>query len=203
MLGIRGSEYCYMKKIKPFDLVINAIFIVLYIVGAFIAVPLPAVGISISLQTLFILVAAMVLPAKSAGISVCAYVLMGIAGLPVFTRGGGLSYLATPGAGFLFGFIFMALTVGLILKIPRKLNVFHYIVAGSVGVLVQYVVAIVYYITIFSVVSGNSDVSLRFAVEILFIPFIAGDLIKVAVAAGMAPRLRKAVYGSKVRKDIN
>ena len=44
------------------------------------------------------------------------YVLLGLIGLPIFTEGGGLMYLAKPSCGFLLGLPLMAMVIGLLTR---------------------------------------------------------------------------------------
>lgn len=94
-------------KIK--DMCLCALFAVLIAVGAFIKLPVSIVPIT--LQTLFVILAALVLK-KKAVYSVLLYVGMGLLGLPVFTSGGGISYVLVPSFGYLIGFIVCSWFVG-------------------------------------------------------------------------------------------
>ncbi|MDZ7723826.1 MAG: biotin transporter BioY [candidate division KSB1 bacterium] len=81
------------------NLVMAGLFCALTAVGAFIRIPFaPA---PFTLQTLFTVTAGLVLPARLAGISQAAYLIMGLAGLPIFANGGGPGYVAQPTFGYL------------------------------------------------------------------------------------------------------
>ena len=94
------------KTRQPFlttrELTLLPLFTVLTAVGAFIKIPLGAVPVS--LQTVFVLLSALLL-GKKAAISQGLYVLLGLLGLPIFTGGGGIGYVLTPTFGYLIGFI--------------------------------------------------------------------------------------------------
>lgn len=80
-----------------------ALFAALTAIGAFIRIPIPVCPFT--LQLLFTTLAGLVLgPAKGAA-AVTLYVVLGLAGLPVFTAGGGPSYVFQPTFGYLLGFI--------------------------------------------------------------------------------------------------
>ncbi len=91
-------------------MILAGVFAALTVLGAQIRVPLPFVPFS--LQTLFVLLAGSMLgPVYGAGSQVL-YLLMGLAGLPVFTRGGGLAYVFQPTFGYLLGFPVASLIAG-------------------------------------------------------------------------------------------
>jgi len=90
-------------------MILASFFTVLTAIGAFIRIPLPFVPIV--LQGLFVILSGMVLGSKWGAISQLAYVTVGIAGLPVFTGGGGIGYVLHPTFGYLIGFIFASYTV--------------------------------------------------------------------------------------------
>ena len=72
---------------KTKDLVLIALFAALTAAGGFINIPTPFVPFS--LQFLFCAYAGVLLGAKRALLSQLLYLAIGLAGLPVFTKGGG------------------------------------------------------------------------------------------------------------------
>ena len=93
-----------MKKTK--NLVLTALFVALIAAGAFLKIPLP--GVPISLQTLFTMLAGMLLGAKLGALSVGVYIALGLMGLPIFTSGGGITYVFQPTFGYMIGFVLAA-----------------------------------------------------------------------------------------------
>ena len=87
----------HRSKIK--DLTLMALFAALTAVGAFITIPVPPVPFS--LQIFFAILAGALLGSRRGAISVAVYVLLGLCGLPVFTKGAGLSYIFQPTFGYL------------------------------------------------------------------------------------------------------
>jgi biotin transport system substrate-specific component len=71
-------------------------------------------NIPFTLQTMWVLLAGMVLGPVWGGGAFGLYVLSGLAGLPVFNDGGGLNYLFTDSGGYLVGFVLAAAVVGLV-----------------------------------------------------------------------------------------
>lgn len=92
------------------DLVLCALFAALSAAGAFIRIPLP--GVAFTLQTLFVLLAGMLLGRRLGPVSIGVYLLTGLFGLPVFTGGGGPAYVLRPSFGYLLGFLLSAWLTG-------------------------------------------------------------------------------------------
>ncbi|MCL2871532.1 MAG: biotin transporter BioY [Betaproteobacteria bacterium] len=65
-----------------------------------------------TMQTYVVLLLGALLGARLAGASVMLYLVEGLAGLPVFTAGGSLAYLASPTFGYLIGFLPAAVFIG-------------------------------------------------------------------------------------------
>ena len=84
-------------------LILCALFAALTAVGAFLR--LPAGAMSITLQFFFTAMAALLLGPRWGALSQIVYVALGLAGLPVFTQGGGPGYVFQPSFGFLLGLI--------------------------------------------------------------------------------------------------
>jgi len=81
-----------------------ALFGALTALGAYILLPVPPVPIT--LQTLFLYLAAAVLGGALGAWSQIVYLLLGVIGLPVFAGGkAGLGVLTGPTGGYLAGFI--------------------------------------------------------------------------------------------------
>ncbi|MDE7098991.1 MAG: biotin transporter BioY [Ruminococcus sp.] len=95
---------------KTKDIILIAMFSALSAVGAFIKIPMPFCPIT--LQILFTTLSGVLLGGRNGAISVGIYVLLGLMGVPVFTSGGGISYILQPTFGFLIGFIIGAYVTG-------------------------------------------------------------------------------------------
>ena len=93
-------------KLNVRELVLAALFAALTAVGAFLR--LPVFAIPITLQVFFVFLAGLSLSPRAAFLSQAAYLVTGLAGVPVFTGGGGISYALTPTFGYLLAFLAMA-----------------------------------------------------------------------------------------------
>lgn len=96
---VRPSYLSVMQRTR--SILVTALFSALIIVGTFIRVPIPPVPIT--LQTFFVMLAALLLPPVQALESVLVFLLLGAVGVPVFSTGGGLGALLGPTGGFLLG----------------------------------------------------------------------------------------------------
>ena len=78
-----------MTKTK--SMIYCGLFTALIAAGAFIKIPVPVVPFT--LQYLFTMLAGLFLGSRRGMISVVAYMLLGLAGLPIFSEGGGIWYI--------------------------------------------------------------------------------------------------------------
>ena len=102
-----------MKKLEIRQMTLIGLMSALMCVAGPLSVPLPFTPVPISLTNLIIYLTAFVLGCKSGTVSYVIYLLLGTAGLPVFSGfTGGLSKLAGPTGGYLIGFILTAAVCG-------------------------------------------------------------------------------------------
>ncbi|OQX29933.1 MAG: hypothetical protein B0D92_01095 [Spirochaeta sp. LUC14_002_19_P3] len=115
-----------------------AAFTALIIVGAIFSFPAPWNPlVPLTLATLFVILAGMMLGARRGLASVGLYLLLGLVGLPVFAGGsGGVQVLAGPTGGFLIGYALAAFLSGCIVRVSRTLP--FLIVAALAGTLAIY-----------------------------------------------------------------
>lgn len=73
-----------------------------------------APNVPITLQTVWVYLAGVVLGPVWAGVAFVLYALAGLVGLPVFEGGGGLGYMLGPTGGYIVGFVAAAVLIGLL-----------------------------------------------------------------------------------------
>lgn len=111
----------------------TVIFTVLIALGAQIEIQLPLSPVPVILSDFFVILSALVVGWKWALGGTAFYVLLGIAGLPVFSGGGaGWEHFTGPTGGYLIGFILAAGTVGLISHWKRQIW-WRDLIAGGMG----------------------------------------------------------------------
>ena len=94
---------------KTAEMTKMALMVAMNCVSAYIIVPLPFSLSPIALQTMIVNLTGYVLNAKQAFMTMLVYLLVGLAGVPVFTGGtAGPGKLFGPTGGYIFGFLFTA-----------------------------------------------------------------------------------------------
>ena len=151
---------------------------------------IPIGPVPISLTNFAIYLSLYLLDWKKGTISYFIYLLLGFAGLPVFSGfTGGVAKLAGPTGGYIVGFIPMAIIAGFVIDHYKKR--WLQLVAMIVGTLVCYALG-----TVWFCFQANYTVSAALAVCV--IPFIPADLIKMVLAMSIGPEIRKRL-GSVVQ----
>ena len=168
-----------------YDLILSAFFIALITVGAFIKIPIGPVPIT--LQFMFVLLAGQLLNPKSAVLSLTLYTAMGLMGFPVFSGGGGLSYVLTPTFGYIVGFVFASMAVSLISH-NGKNTFLKFLFANLAGFAVVYVCGLGYYILLSNF---YFDTVLDIGTILLagFVVFIPTDITFCVLIALLSKRL--------------
>lgn len=97
---------------------LSILFAILIGVSSWISIPIDPVPLT--MQTVFIFLAALLLPMEFALLAVVFYILLGVAGLPVFSNGNsGIETLVGPTGGFFGGFILAVFAISLLTKNVR------------------------------------------------------------------------------------
>ncbi|HEY9063214.1 MAG TPA: biotin transporter BioY [Pseudobacteroides sp.] len=183
---------------KVHKMVLVSMFAVLTCIGAFIKIQLPLVPFSF--QIFFVILSGLLLGSKLGMLSQLIYIAIGLAGFPVFTGGGGLSYLTKPTFGYIIGFVAAAYITGKIKEIfDSKGITFTKLFASSfAGILSCYIFGVAYLIfyTKF-IISGNPNLT-RLLLD-GFLVFLPWDIIKIAVAAWVSNEVVKRIGEFKLR----
>lgn len=168
------------------DMTRMAICLALICVSAYIAVPVPFAAVVVSAVTMAMNLAAFLLTPMQTFIVLVSYVLLGVAGLPVFANGGaGIGQLFGPSGGFLIAFC-VAYPVVSLLK-GDKPNFKRYMLAALVGIPISYVGGV------YSVMKVL-ELTLNQTLLVAALPYIPFDIVKGAIAAVIGIRLQKALY---------
>ena len=171
----------------------TALLAALTAAGAFIRIPLGYS--SITLQFFFTAMAGCLLGPVWGPVSQAEYVALGLIGLPIFTQGGGLTYLLQPTCGFLIGLIPAAWVIGL-LTAHRPPHPVRTALACLAGLAVLYAVGLPYMAVILNQYMGKAmDFSAILWAGML--PFLPGDMLKIAVTAALAPLLQKRLSAAR------
>lgn len=170
-------------KLSIKSLSICALFSALIALGAMIKIPLPF--IPFTLQTVFVLLAGLLLGPKKALIAVFGYIFIGLSGLPVFSGGGGLMYILKPSFGYIIGFIPAVFVSG---KINEKKRPKQVLLSAAIGSLVIYAIGLPYYYLIMNYYLNTPITSIALMIS-GFLIFIPGEIVKIILSVFLAKRL--------------
>lgn len=179
-----------LPKIRAKDTAYIAVFVALMAVCSWITIPTPT-RIDFTLQTLALFLAVGVLGGWRGTLAVAAYLLLGLAGAPVFSGfSGGPGALLTPSGGYLVGFLFTALTMwGMERLLGRKLWVLG--LSMALGMVVYDVFGTAWFMVVYPM--GGETVGLLTALTWCVFPYLPFDIAKLAVAFGLSGQLRRHV----------
>jgi biotin transport system substrate-specific component len=168
-------------------MVYASLFGALTATGAYIIIPLPPVPIT--LQTLFMGLAGTLLGGRLGALSQGVYLLLGIIGLPVFAGGkAGIGVLFGPTGGYLFGFIAAAFVIGKLTALRPRPGVVWLSLSLDAGTAVLYALGVLQ----LSLVARLTPLK---ALAVGILPFLLGDVIKIALTAWIALKLRDRLGG--------
>ncbi len=170
-------------KIKQITYI--ALFSSLIAIGAFIKIPVG--NVPFTLQPLFVMLSALVLDKKSAIYSVLIYIIIGLIGIPIFARGGGIGYIFQPTFGYLLGFLF---AVAFITSFKDKMNLIFVCV---VGIILIYVFGISYFVIIQNQIYGKVF-TFEFMIINLCLIFLPTDLISMIIAIIISKKFKKVKF---------
>ncbi len=159
--------------------------------------PVPITG-----QTLAVIVVGAALGARRGAAALALYLIVGLAGLPVFAEfTGTIAAVTKPSFGFVIGFVFAAFVAGWVAERRwdrRPFLAFLGFVAASI---VPFLIGVPYMAFILNVVLG-ADMDFGQIMAAGVTPFIIGGVVKAAIAAITIPAawaLVRAVDGRKAR----
>ena len=176
------------SKFRVIDLVYIGLSAALIAVCSWISIPLPTVPIT--LQTMGVVLIASLFGAKRGVIATVVYILLGAIGVPVFAGfSSGLGVIGGATGGYIIGFIFTALIVGITADKTNKL--WALILSMVVGILVCYAFGTAWFAVVYA--KTNEPASLATILGWCVIPFLLPDAVKIALAAVLTNRLKKFV----------
>ena len=171
-------------KSSPRRLVLIAMMTAITCILAPLSIPIPVSPVPISLTNLVLLISVYILGWKDASISFIIYLLLGLAGLTVFSGfSGGLGKIAGPTGGYLAGFIFMTVIAGLAVDIfsGKRLPA---VIGMALGTAVAYAFGTAW-------LAIQMDLTFISALSIGVLPYLAGDTLKIILAVIAGPMLKK------------
>ena len=175
-IAIRLENKSFLKQVV---LVVGATLLI--VLSGRISIPLPFTPVPIALQSHVCLLMGVLLGRKMAVASVILFLVMGAAGLPVFSLGdAGFTHLLGPRGGYLIGYLLGTWAVATLIERRRLWSPREKTLAMGLGTLLIYA-------------CGLPQLALFVGAERVImlgmVPFLAGDLIKLFISYRMVKRL--------------
>ncbi len=167
------------------DLIMTAQCAGLIAVCAWISIP---AAVPFTLQTFGVFMASGLLGGKKGAAAVAVYLLLGAAGVPVFSGfTGGIGHIAGPTGGYLMGFLFSALVMWMAeYFFGRSMKVL--VISMAAGLVVCYAFGTAWFMMTSAM--GGSGTGLMTALSLCVFPYVIPDALKIALAARLTKRLR-------------
>jgi biotin transport system substrate-specific component len=176
--------------------ILVALGTLIIVAGARVSIPIPGTPVPVTLQTFGVLFTAAMLGTRRGMLSVLIYLLLGVVGAPVFAYSAaegdfssgadtilriadGVLVLGSTG-GYLVGFVLAAVLVGRLAELGWDRHFGGSVAAMALGNVVIYVVGVPW-------LAAAAHLDLGRAFQLGAVPFLFGDLLKLAIAAGLLP----------------
>jgi biotin transport system substrate-specific component len=174
-----------LADLLPGERVRDALLVVGYAaltgVAAQLSIMLPFTPVPITGQTFAVLLGAAALGWRRAALGMGLYLAAGLAGVPWFAEArGGVEALTVPSFGYVVGFLVAATVVGWLAGRGQDRTPARTVLTMVAGNLVVYAFGLPW-------LMASLDVGLAEGTELGVTPFLAGDALKILVAAGLLP----------------
>ncbi|MCI8609920.1 MAG: biotin transporter BioY [Firmicutes bacterium] len=176
-------------------LILAGVFAAVTTVCSWITVPLPFTPVPVNLALLGVYLTGGLLGPYFGFYSQLIFVLLGAIGVPVFAGfSGGFGILTGPTGGYIIGYIFAAVLVGMLSEIGpsavKKHTFIRLLLACFIGMTVCYAFGTAWYMI-------STGAGLWTALVNCVFPFLPGDAVKILLAAMLINRL-KPILSSKL-----
>ena len=182
------------------EIVYLALGVSLLTVSAWIGIPFGSVPVT--LQTFAVALIGVLFGAVRGGLAVLIYFLMGLIGIPVFAGfNSGVVALLGPTGGYMIGFLFDIVIVGLFSRIQMQNRIVKTLLlylGMLLALIVLYFFGTLWFITVYS---GKNAVGVGTALALCVVPYCMPDALKVLFAAiigiSLKPHLKLNVKKQK------
>lgn len=173
------------QSTKVYGLILAGIFTAVTAICSWINIPLPFTAVPINLALLGVHLSGSLLGGRYGLYSQLIYILLGAIGVPVFSGfSGGFAVIAGPTGGFIVGYAFCALTVGILTKNSTA--------ASRLALSMIFGLAICYGFGLawFMIPTGST---LWAGLIACVFPFLPGDAVKILLAILLTKRLKPVI----------
>ncbi len=152
---------------------------------------IPIGPVPISLTNFVIYITLYLLGTKLGTLSYCIYLLLGTAGLPIFSGySGGLAKLG----GYLVGFIAMAVIAGIFIQKNHGKTVMS-VLGMILGTLAAYAFGTIWFVF-------EAGCTIWYALTVCVFPFLIGDAAKILIASKLGMLIRAALQKAHLLDSI-
>ena len=179
------SEQKVHRRISTSTMVVVALMAAVLCVLAPFSIPIGP--IPVSLATLGLYLAVIILGRKKATAVCLMYLLIGFVGLPVFSGfTGGPAKLLGPTGGYLLGYLLLTMIAGWFVdKFSEKNGLC--VLGIWIGTMACYVVGTVW-------LAVQMEMSFQTALVIGVVPFLIGDVVKIIIAVWFGSAIRRQIH---------
>ena len=171
---------------KTKELTLCAFFTILFVIWSKIVIP--AGIIPLTLQTMVVIIAGMLLKPKYIWVSYGLFFLMGLLGFPVFANGGGIAYVLQPSFGFLLSFPIAASFISIMRNKLHTTSFLANFIICMIGLFIIYTIGCIYMYGILNFYMGAAK-NMFSVIAMGAIPFMISDTCSIAVGCFCALRL--------------
>lgn len=172
---------------KTKDVTRCAFALVCLIIASKITIPISF--IPITLQTLAVILLALLLNKQQMIMVFTTYLLAGLCGLPIFANGGGISYILQPSFGFLLSFPIAAYLLQYVKTKFKLVTLPSIFLVSLLSLLLIYAIGCIYMYGVFHLVM-QLDKGITEILAIGVFPFVLNDVISAFIACVIAKRLK-------------
>ena len=169
------------------EIILTAAFAALTAILSQISIAIPFSPVPLTMQLFAVYLAGIILGSKYGALSQMVYLIVGLAGMPVFANfESGLATLLGPKGGYLASFPIMAFVTGYAIERSKTLSAAKIVGICLPGLLICYFLGV----TWLSRYLGNNIAKAIMAGAVPFIPF---DLLKAVISGFLGLRIRTAL----------
>lgn len=166
------------------DLVLVAVFTAVMIICSQISINIPISPVPITLSIFAVFLSTVLLGFKKGTMVQVVYVTLGICGAPVFHGfTGGFARVFGPTGGYITSYIIMAFVMGYLIEKKSSQSKLQIAAILTLGLAICYIFGTVWLSVLLKMPFSN-------ALKIGVLPYIPLDMVKIAVAAPLAKKIK-------------